>query len=205
MKLALSSGDIVTFRLTNGKELQGIIEKKGKNNLKILAENGVHYRVPFSLVQKKWEGKSAVHLQPIAKVEQILPVILSESQRLLENSGLALSVRYKRRVWSTHFRANKHIQYGERCLMYQLTPVKATDNVGANLRRFGIHPDVPSRLAMLVCHEVSHAIAHHRYGPYIAPHGRQFFAVLAELVETEFPQIRRRIITALNGSRNASD
>ncbi|RME01122.1 MAG: hypothetical protein D6814_02165, partial [Calditrichaeota bacterium] len=94
------------------------------------------------------------------------------------------------------------IQYGERCLAYQLTPLKARDNVGANLRRFHLPIDIPARLAMLVCHEVSHAIAHQRYGPHIPAHGRQFFTVLGELIESEFSEIRDRFCSVLKDSEN---
>ena len=188
----LSVGDIVSFSLADGKQIRGIIEGKGRKNLKVLGENGTIYRVPRAFVKKETTTPVKARLRPITRVEKVLPLVLSESERLLGDSGLSLPVRYKRQVWSTHFRPNRHIQYGERCLAYQLTPVRATDNVGANLRRFKLPADIPGRLAMLVCHEVSHAIAHKRYGPNIAPHGRQFFVVLAELVDSEFAEIREK-------------
>ncbi len=189
---SFSVGDVVSFSLSNGRQLHGIIEGESKKNLKVLAENGTIYRVPRAYAKKESTAPIKAKLRPVARVERVLPLVLSESERLLNDSGLRLPVRYKRRVWSTHFRPNRHIQYGERCLAYQLTPVRATDNVGANLRRFKLPADIPGRLAMLVCHEVSHAIAHKRYGPNIPPHGRQFFVVLSELVDSEFADIRQK-------------
>ena len=118
-----------------------------------------------------------------------MPLVLDESKRLLQESGIELPVRYKPAVWATHFRAGRHIQYGERCLQYQLTPQRATDNVASNLRRFRLDNDHAARLSMLVIHEVAHAIAFQRYGPTISPHGRQFYVVLSELVESEFEDL----------------
>ena len=194
----LSAGEPVSFKLKDGKVVFGVIERRGRKNFRVLGENGIIYRVPIQMVKRERERIPKSQIKPVVMVEEILPLVLSESRRLIENSGLTLSIRFKKHVWSTHFRANRHIQYGERCLAYQLTPLKAMDNVGANLRRFRLPGDIPARLAMLICHEVAHAIAHQRYGAQITPHGRQFFTVLEELVDSEFPEIREKISQKIN-------
>ena len=125
-------------------------------------------------------------------LDEVVPFVIEESKRLLYQTGIQLHVRYKRGVWSTHFRHNRHIQFGEKCLRYQLLLHKTSDNVAANLRKFKIRSTPQSRIVMLICHEVAHAIAHQRYGINILPHGRQYYRVLAELVENEFQEIRER-------------
>lgn len=185
----LSVGDTVSFRLRNGKKIRGVIERRGRKNFRIADEEGRIYRVPIHLIRREQEALATTQRQPIRPVEQVLPLVINESKRLLQESGIELPVRYKPAVWATHFRAGRHIQYGERCLHYQLTPQKATDNVASNLRRFRLARDHAARLSMLVIHEVAHAIAFRRYGPTISPHGRQFYAVLSELVESEFEDI----------------
>lgn len=185
-------GDAVSFVFRGGKRVHGIIQRRGRKNFHVLGENGTLYAVPFHLARRENGATPRVKAtQPILPVQNVVPLIVAECRRLLRTSGIEIHVRYKRHVWATHFRAERHLQFGERCIAYQLTPAKPIDNVGANLRRYGLKMDSPSRLAMLILHEVSHAIAHHRYGPRIRPHGRQFYTVLSELVESEFDDLRR--------------
>ncbi len=197
----LSVGDFVSFSLQDGRRLHGVIEIKGRRNLRILAENGAIYSVPGKCVRKEDSTPVRAKLRPVTGIDRVVPLVLSESRRLLTDCGIELMVRYKPKVWSTHFRPNRHIQYGERCLAYQLTPIRPTDNVGANLRRFRIPADIPARLAMLVCHEVAHALAHRRYGAGISPHGRQFYMALNELVESEFSEIREKFLRILDSAK----
>ncbi len=187
----------MAFTMPGGRIQRGIITNIGRVNYRIHCGSGEIYRVPFAMVRRARGKVSVPERRAVAEVETILPVVLNESNRLLRDNGIELPVRYKARVWSTHFRSGSHVQYGEKCLTYQLTPGPARDNVGSNLRRFRISTTAPARLAMLVCHEIAHAIAHHRYGPHIAHHGRQFYAVLQELVETEFNEICKRFSEAL--------
>lgn len=193
----LQKGEGVTFTMRDGKEQRGVIMSIGRVNYRIHCESGEIYRVPFAMVRLARGPIRVPKLEAITGVETVLPLVLHESARLLRENGIELPVRYKARVWSTHFRSDSHVQYGERCLLYQLTPGPARDNVGSNLRRFRITTTAPARLAMLICHEIAHAVAHHRYGPHIAHHGRQFYSVLQELVETEFPEIRNRFTELL--------
>lgn len=186
-----SAGDAVSFHLNNGEKIHGIIQRRGRKNFKILAENGTIYRVPFHLAQQEQQTPAVFAAVANIDVHRLAPFVLGESRRLLHASGIELPVRFKKNVWATHFRADRHIQFGEKCLAYQLMPGSARDNIGANLRKFHLPPDSASRLAMLVIHEVAHAIAHHRYGPQILPHGRQFYNVLAELVDSEFHELHR--------------
>ncbi|RMD94586.1 MAG: hypothetical protein D6814_14330 [Calditrichaeota bacterium] len=202
----LSVGDTVSFRLSNGKKIRGVIERRGQKNFRIADEEGRVYRVPIQLIRREKEALITSAKRPVQPVEQVLPLVLTESRRLLQESGIELPVRYKPSVWATHFRAGRHIQYGERCIAYQLTPQKATDNVASNLRRFKLAKDHAARLAMLVIHEVSHAIAFQRYGPTISPHGRQFYVVLSELVESEFEEMHQKFKNELaptNGKNQA--
>lgn len=193
MHANLAPGDSVSFILRDGTRVRGVVERRGKINYRITAEDGTLYRVPSQLLQKERERVDVETRPAPVSIEQLVPVVLQESERLLYASGVVLPVRYKHGVWATHFRPDRHIQYGEKCLRYQMVSVKTSDNVSANLRRYRIREDVSARIAMLICHEVAHAIAHHRYGRHIAPHGRQFYAVLSELVETEFADVHDNI------------
>ena len=188
----LAVGDAVSFQTQNGEKITGIIERRGKVNYRITTENGTIYRVPIVLIDKEENYIAPKPARLPFEVEDIVPLILEESKRLLYQAGIELHVRYKKGVWATHFRQNRHIQFGEKCLRYQALKHKTSDNVAANLRKFKIHSDPQSRIAMLICHEVAHAIAFQRYGLNILPHGRQYFCVLTELVESEFRDIRSR-------------
>jgi hypothetical protein len=195
----LAIGDAVSFNTKNGQKIKGVIERRGKVNYRITAEDGKIYRVPAVLVflEKEYVAPRKVPLS--YEIEEIVPLVLEESNRLLYQFGIQLHVRYKKGVWATHFRQNRHIQFGEKCLRYQALKHKTTDNVAANLRRFKIPGKPESRLAMLICHEVAHAIAHQRYGLQISPHGRQYYNVLGELVESEFQEIYERFREKLAG------
>lgn len=192
---SLTAGDVVSFHLKDGSKIRGIIERRGKRNFRILSEDGLIYRVPHLLVRKEKAPQPAPAAPLPAVFERMIALLIGESRRLLQDSGIQLHVKFKRDVWATHFRPDRHIQYGEKCLQFQLRPHGRGDNVGANLRRFRLKNDTPGRLAMLVCHEVAHAIAHSRYGPRITPHGRQYYAVLAELISADFAEVRERFRT----------
>ncbi|MFQ5630417.1 MAG: SprT-like domain-containing protein [bacterium] len=191
-KVRLAVGDAVSFHTKKGEKITGIIERRGKVNYRITAEDGKIYRVPIVIVKKENQHISPKLARLPYKVEEFVPLVLEESKRLLYQAGIELHVRYKKDVWATHFRQNRHIQFGEKCLRYQALEHKTSDNVAANLRKFKIKSNPESRIAMLVCHEVAHAIAFQRYGLNILPHGRQYYCVLNELVESEFRDIRNR-------------
>ena len=186
--------------MRNGNRIQGVIERRGRLNYRVFAENGKSYLVPFRLVNKENQTKISLPTPHFA-LEKVIPDVLHECQALLANFGIQLPVRYKHNVWSTHFRHNCHIQFGEKCIDYQLSNVYGADNVGANLRRFKISPSASTRVAMLICHEAAHAIAHERYGAHILPHGRQFHEVLQELFVTEFTDIEKRLKIVLECAR----
>ncbi|MCA9742680.1 MAG: hypothetical protein H6695_06735 [Deferribacteres bacterium] len=188
----LRVGDTVSFHTRGGKKIRGRLERRGKVNFRIAAEDGAIYRVPMLLLNKETPALPLVAPQMAFPLENIIPFVIDESKRLLYQVGIELHVRYKKGVWSTHFRHNRHIQFGEKCLRYQIMLHKTSDNVAANLRKFRIPSEPESRIAMLICHEVAHAIAHQRYGLNILPHGRQYYRVLSELVESEFQDIHER-------------
>lgn len=188
----LRVGDIVSFHTRGGRKIKGRLERRGKVNYRIAAEDGAVYRVPMVLLNKETSTTLQPPPQMAFALEQIIPFVVEESKRLLYQAGIQLHVRYKKGVWSTHFRHNRHIQFGEKCLRYQVLLHKTSDNVAANLRKFKIRSDPESRVAMLICHEVAHAIAHQRYGMNILPHGRQYYLVLSELIDSEFQEIRER-------------
>lgn len=187
------TGDRVSFYLKNGQKMIGVVERRGRVNYRIAVEDGRVYRVPMALVAPEKSNTTQKIPRQTCNIETIVPAILDETKRILLQSGIQLHVRYKRGVWATHFRHEQHIQYGEKCLRYQIVASKTSDNVAANLRRFRLKSNPPNRLAMLICHEVAHAVAHQRYGLGITPHGRQYYTVLTEIVESEFAELRNRL------------
>ncbi|KAA3615980.1 MAG: hypothetical protein DWQ05_09450 [Calditrichaeota bacterium] len=186
-------GEIIRFDTHRGKTQVGVIENTGRKNYRVMLNDGRFYRVPIRSAQK-W---SAPFINPISasaeQVEFFGKYLVQLSKIILKQLDIDVAVKYRSGVWATYYKKGSHIQFGSQCVRYQFLNGRGSDAVSANINRFKLKFSLSSKLAVLVCHEVAHAVTDSRYKPPVRAHGKEFYHELKSLLDRYFVPITDKL------------
>ena len=149
--------------------------------------------VPFHLA-RKWHGPFDHPLKVTdAEIAASGRTLVRLSKQILHDHRITLPVRFRADVWATYFKLNSHLQFGGRCIRYQYLKGKGYDAVSSNIKRFGLDFSLPTKLAVLVCHECAHAVVAQKYGRGKPAHGREFYRELTYLFQENLKKLKNEV------------